>query len=41
MKITKNLKKALIFDTKITRDEMILQTIYNNSKKKIKKIKKY
>lgn len=33
MKISQNLKKALVFDTKITRDEMILQTIYNTSKK--------
>ena len=36
MKITQNLKKALVFDTKITRDEAILQTIYNTSKINLK-----
>jgi len=32
MKLSLPLKRALIFDKKITRDEFILQTIYNNSK---------
>jgi len=39
MKLSIPLKRALIFDKKITRDELILQTIYNDSKNIILNLK--